>query len=163
MVRMDIDVNIADFIGASGDTSDKSLKSNVTVADGQVLVLGGFVKTKVTETKASTPIVSNIPLLGWLFKNQNRSIEKQYIFLFISPTIIKPRQQPGMQLYTKMKLHNATTDIESSVQTKRTPDPIYNWFFNSEKENYSHKVIDFANARYQPTTVDIKKIGRAHV
>lgn len=157
MITMDIKVNISDFLeNSEGNTATKSLETNVTIGDGQVLVLGGFVKTKVTENKAETPILGKIPVLGWFFKNQNRSISKDYIFLFISPTIIKPRQQPGMQLYTKMKLHDATEDIENSVQTKRTPDPIHNWFFNSEKENYSHKVIDFANARYQPTTVDIK-------
>jgi hypothetical protein len=61
-----------------------------------------------------------------------------------------------MNLYTKMKLHEATDSIEDGIRTKRSPDPIYNWFFNPEKENYSHKVVDFANARYQPTTVDIK-------
>ena len=74
----------------------------------------------------------------------------------MSPTIIKPRSTPGMQLYTKMKLHQATDDIEDTVETKCIMDPIHNWFFNPEKENYSHKVIDFANARYQPTTVDIR-------
>jgi hypothetical protein len=74
----------------------------------------------------------------------------------MSPTIIKPRSTPGMQLYTKMKLHQATDDVEDTVETKRVMDPIHNWFFNPEKENYSHKVIDFANARYQPTTVDIR-------
>jgi hypothetical protein len=55
-----------------------------------------------------------------------------------------------------MKLHEATDSIEYGITTKKTPDPIHNWFFNPDKENYSHKVIDFANARYQPTTVDIK-------
>jgi hypothetical protein len=35
-------------------------------------------------------------------------------------------------------------------------DPVHNWYFNNPQENYSHKVIDFANARYQPTSVDIK-------
>jgi hypothetical protein len=76
--------------------------------------------------------------------------------MFMCPTIIKPRQQPGMGLYTKMKLHEVTDSVEETIQTKKLPDPIHNWFFNAEKENYSHKVIDFANARYQPTTVDIQ-------
>jgi hypothetical protein len=95
-------------------------------------------------------------VLGWLFKNHERTVEKTYVFIFMAPTIVKPRQQPGMGLYTKMKLHQATREIEQGVRTSHTPDPLYNWFFNEKKENYSHKVIDFANARYQPTTVDIK-------
>jgi len=157
VIRLKVEVNISEFLNQDGTSrNEKKLDTNVSVADGQVLVLGGFVKTKVTETTNKTPILGDIPVLGWFFKNQRRSLEKQYIFIFMSPTIIKPRQAPGMKLYTKMKLHQATEDIEEAIQTKRTVDPIHNWFFNPEKENYSHKVIDFANARYQPTTVDIK-------
>jgi general secretion pathway protein D len=157
IVRLQIDLEVTDFQDTAGNnTTTKKLKTNVSVADGQVLVLGGFVKTKVNETKSETPFFSKIPIVKWLFTNQNRVITKDYVFIFMSPTILKPRQAPGMQLYTKMKMHQATRDIESSIDTKRSVDPIHNWFFNSEKENYSHKVIDFANARYQPTTVDIK-------
>lgn len=157
IIRMDVDVTISEFTDNTGNNrSDKHLATNVTVADGQVLVLGGFVKTKIDENKAKTPLLADIPVLGWFFKNQSRAITKQYIFIFIAPTIVKPRQTPGMQLYTKMKLHQATNNIEEAIETKRVLDPVHNWFFNAEKENYSHKVIDFANARYQPTTVDIK-------
>jgi len=157
IIRMKIHVEIVDFTDSSGNnTTTKSLDTNVTVADGQVLVLGGFVKTKVTETLNKTPILGDIPLLGWFFKYQKREITKQYLFIFLSPTIIKPRQTPGTGLYTKMKMHNATDDIEAAINTKRSIDPVQNWFFNPDKENYSHKVIDYANARYQPTTVDIR-------
>jgi hypothetical protein len=158
VIRMEINVEIAGFAG-TGDGTQKNtrkLNTDVTVANGQVIVLGGFVKTQVSEGLRKTPFLGDIPILGWFFKSQRRTITKQYIFMFLSPTIIKPRELPGMNLYTKMKLHDATDYIEESVQTKQIPDPLHNWFFNSEKENYSHKVIDFANARYQPTTVDIK-------
>lgn len=157
VIRLKIRVEITDFTDNDGNNKTSNiLDTNVTVADGQVLILGGFVQTKVNDTLSKTPLLGDIPVLGWFFKNKSRTVNKQYIFIFLSPTIIKPRQQPGIQLYTKMKLHQATEDIENAVETKRTIDPIHNWFFNPERENYSHKVIDFANARYQPTTVDIK-------
>ncbi len=157
LIRLDMNVSIQDFASEDGTIrNDKTVKTSITVANGQVLVLGGFVKTKVIEDKAKTPILSDIPVIGWFFKNQKRQITKDYIFIFMVPTIIKPRQTPGTQLYTKMKMHAATESIEHAVQTAPTNDPVHNWFFNPEKENYSHKVIDFANARYQPTTVDIR-------
>lgn len=156
LVRLDMQVSLQDFGDTQGRIrTDKTIKTSITVANGQVLVLGGFVKTNVSETKAKTPLLGDIPVLGWFFKNQNRTITKDYIFIFMVPTIIKPRQTPGTQLYTKMKMHSATSSIEEAIQTQPVNDPIHNWFFNPEKENYSHKVIDFANARYQPTTVDI--------
>ncbi|MCB9493028.1 MAG: hypothetical protein H6679_02020 [Epsilonproteobacteria bacterium] len=158
IIRMDIQANIKDFsdIGPVGDTTDKEIKTNVTVADGQVLVLGGFVKSRVSDELQKTPVFGDIPVLGWFFKQKKRTTFKQYLFFFLSPTIVKPRQTPGMNLYTKMKLHQATEDVEEAIETKDTIDPIHNWYFNPTKEQYSHKVIDFANARYQPTVVDIK-------
>jgi len=72
----------------------------------------------------------------------------------MSPTISKPRQSPGTNLYTKMKINESREVIDDAVITQQLKDPIHNWFF-AEKENYSHKIVDFANARYQPTTVDI--------
>ncbi len=157
VIRLKIRVEITEFENDEATKkSTRVLETNVSVADSQVLVLGGFIKTKVDESKNKTPVLGDIPILGWFFKDQQRTIIKEYLFIFLSPTILKPRQIPGMQLYTKMKLHQATEDIENTVETKRTQDPIHNWFFNPDKENYSHKVIDFANARYQPTTVDIK-------
>lgn len=157
VIRLKINVNISEFTNASlGEKSNKQVSTNVTMADGQVLVLGGFVKTKVGESTSKTPLLSNIPILGWFFKNQSRTIDRRYIFIFMAPTIVKPRTAPGVELYTKMKLHAATNDIEDGIKTVKTNDPLFNWFFDPKKENYSHKVVDFANARYQPTSVDIK-------
>lgn len=156
LIRLDVDLNIDQFLDTYTAQTKKEVKTNVTVADGQVLVLGGFVKTSTQESTYKVPILGDIPILGWFFKDQKRELQKEYTFVFMSPTIVKPRQTPGSSLYTKMKFHQATDDIEKAIETKRVKDPIHNWFFNPQKENYSHKVIDFANARYQPTTVDVK-------
>ncbi len=157
VIRLKINVNISEFVTAgTGDKSNKQVNTNVTMADGQVLILGGFVKTKVGESISRTPLLSNIPILGWFFKNQSRTVNRSYIFIFMAPTIVKPRTAPGVELCTKMKLHAATNDIEDGIKTLKTNDPLFNWFFDPKQENYSHKVVDFANARYQPTSVDIK-------
>lgn len=156
VINLKVNIDLSAFLNDNGDRSDKTLKTSVTVANGQVLVLGGFVKTKITEAHGKSPVLGDIPIVGWLFKNKTRHEVKSYIFLFVSPTIVKPRQSPGSNLYTKMKLHEATRDVDESVEAQVSHDPIHNWFFNPEREDYSHKVVDFANARYQPTTVDIR-------
>jgi general secretion pathway protein D len=160
ITNLDVKVVIEEFGALVGsathpDKSTKSIDTKASVANGQVLVLGGFVKTKVTDSTYKTPGLGNIPILGWLFKHKRRIISKEYIFIFMAPTIIKPREKPGMNLYTKMKLHQSTDDIKDAINVEKGIDPIHNWFFNSKGETYSHKVVDFANARYQPTSVDI--------
>ena len=155
---MKVHVDITDFAQiaeTSPNTFTKKLDTRVSVADGQVLALGGFVKTKIVENTFKTPLLGNIPLLGWLFKRKNRKVTKEYVFIFMSPTIVKPRTAPGTNLYTKLKLHQAQEDIEDAIDVKRGRDPIHNWFFNPDGETYAHKITDYANARYQPTSVDI--------
>jgi len=158
VIKLKIDANISEFVPGSESlsTQTKKLNTMVTVANGQVLVIGGFVKTKVTDSGGQTPIWGSIPILGWLAKSLSRSIAKEYLFLFLCPTIIKPRTTPGIGMYSKINLHQAAKEVEETIQTTKTNDPIHNWFFNPSGENYSHKIIDFANARYQPNNVDIR-------
>ena len=55
-----------------------------------------------------------------------------------------------------MKLGQAKEAIEDATVTGKTHDPVHDWFFNPDKKTYTHKVDDYASARYQPVTVDIK-------
>jgi general secretion pathway protein D len=163
IIRLTIDLQIQEFMksesadnASSANTDLKKIITDVNVADGQVIALGGFIKSTVSESYKKTPILGDIPILGWLFKHKQKSVSKDYIFIFMSPTIIKPRKTPGTNLYTRMKLHQAKKDIDASAEMRKSKDPVHNWFFNPEQKEYSRKILDFANARYQPTTVDIK-------
>jgi hypothetical protein len=154
LINLDVNVSIEDFKANGEDTTNKMLKTNLSVATGQVIVLGGFVKTKADQGLSEAPFLSRIPVLGWLFKSKNRTVSKVYTFIFICPTIIKPRTAPGVNLYTRMKLNRAKTAVRDAIDTETSKDPIHNWLFNPDGETYHHKVPDFASARYQPTTVD---------
>ncbi|MDQ5890384.1 MAG: ral secretion pathway protein [Candidatus Dependentiae bacterium] len=158
VIRLKITADIKEFVPESANlsTQSKYLDTVVTVANGQVLVIGGFIQTKITDNGGQTPLLGSIPILGWIAKNLSRTVEKSYLFLFLCPTILKPRTSPGIGTYSKMCLHQAAKEVEETIKTTKTNDPIHNWLFNSSGENYSHKVIDFANARYQPNTVDIR-------
>ena len=156
LINLNVNITMKSFL-TDNATTDKSFKSTLACADGQVLVLGGFVKTKATESQNDgMPLLSQIPLIGWLFKNKSRRVTKTYTFFFICPTILKTRTKPGVDMYTRMKLHRARKEVEASVLTSSIMDPVHNIFFNGSKENYHHKIDDFANARFQPSTIDIK-------
>ncbi len=52
-------------------------------------VIGGILQTQETMTEDKTPGVSNIPLLGWLFKRTDNRNESQELLIFITPRIIR--------------------------------------------------------------------------
>ncbi len=157
VINLEVEVHLDEFTDPEGKNRTKrKLKTSVSVADGQVLVLGGLVRNKVTETTSGTPILKDIPGVGWFFKNKTKSIEKRNVLIFLSPTIIKPRTTQGINPYTRMKLDIAKDAADAATKTGKGRDPIHDWFFDPQRRGYSYKVDDFATARYQPVTVDIK-------
>jgi type IV pilus assembly protein PilQ len=64
-------------------------ETSVQVADGIRTVIGGILQTTETNSVDKTPGISNIPLLGWLFKRTNTSNDSQELVIFITPRIIR--------------------------------------------------------------------------
>ena len=68
----------------------KSMMGTVVNADnGQTLILGGLVDNDQRSVETKVPLLGDIPLLGNLFKGQNRSEEETTLMVFIRPTIIR--------------------------------------------------------------------------
>ncbi len=80
---------VKDTTSTAGITTTKrSIKSNVSVADGNMLVLGGLMNNQMDDGLDSVPVLGDIPLLGWLFKTQKTTSTKRTLMVFIRPTII---------------------------------------------------------------------------
>ncbi len=70
-------------------TNTRSIKTNVIVDDGQMIVLGGLINDEVRESVQKVPLLGDIPLLGWLFTHKSSSKVKQNLMVFLHPTIIR--------------------------------------------------------------------------
>jgi len=70
-------------------TSKNTIKTNVMIEDGELLILGGLIEDTLTDNDTRVPILGDIPLLGRLFKSSNKTKDQQVIMMFIRPTIIR--------------------------------------------------------------------------
>ena len=66
------------------------IEASCTVWDGQTVVLGGMARDESTEVKDKVPVLSDLPLLGPLFRHQSTYHIKKNILVFVTPTIIDP-------------------------------------------------------------------------
>jgi type IV pilus assembly protein PilQ len=92
IMRIVLENALPDFSRAvNGNPSINTQRADtqVQVTDGTTTVIGGIVKTQETTTDDRTPGVSNIPLLGWLFKRSDNRSESQELLIFITPRIIR--------------------------------------------------------------------------
>lgn len=67
----------------------RSMRTNLLVDDGQIIALGGMTSDEIQLQKRGIPILSDIPILGNLFKWQSRQHVRQNLVLFLRPIIIK--------------------------------------------------------------------------
>ena len=70
-------------------TNERKIETMVLANDNDIVVLGGLVKDDVQDSTQSVPVLSAIPLLGRLFRNDVVTITKSNLLVFIRPTIIR--------------------------------------------------------------------------
>lgn len=64
------------------------LTTNVTVANGQTIVLGGIFRNQIFNNEEKVPFFGDLPYLGRLFKKDMRRNDKQELLIFVTPTLI---------------------------------------------------------------------------
>jgi general secretion pathway protein D len=63
-------------------------RTDLTAKDGQTLVLGGIIQKQLSDTKRKTPILGDIPGLGWAFKKRDKSSQEVELMVFLRPHVI---------------------------------------------------------------------------
>jgi type IV pilus assembly protein PilQ len=95
-ITLDVEPTVEDIIGYSGFsgnqkpiTSSRSIKTRITVNDGETAVLGGLMKeTEITNVQR-VPLLGHIPLLGSaLFTNRSKEKSTTDLIIFITPHIL---------------------------------------------------------------------------
>jgi general secretion pathway protein D len=93
IVRLDVDQTISDvtsqnYNGMGPATSKRSIKTTVVVGDQQTVVIGGLMADRIGETVTKIPILGDIPVLGFFFRNTTKTIKKSNILIALTPYVI---------------------------------------------------------------------------
>lgn len=74
----------------TGLTKSRTFDSkNVRVKDGDTLVIAGLIQETENSSHSMTPILSDIPIIGTLFKDQSTGKSRSELIFMITPRIIK--------------------------------------------------------------------------
>jgi len=66
----------------------RTVDTEVIVKDGRTVALGGLIKRESTNNRSGVPILANIPILGYPFRNTNTENKRQKLILFLTPRIV---------------------------------------------------------------------------
>lgn len=67
----------------------KKVDTQVLVDNGGTVVIGGVYTQDESDSTSKVPGLGDIPVLGWLFKNNTRAKSKKELLVFITPKILK--------------------------------------------------------------------------
>jgi type III secretion protein C len=82
-------------VDAIPTVSTSIVNTQAMVGDGQSLLLGGFVRTEVSEKSSQVPFLGSIPVLGYLFKRNRRVSTRMERVFMITPRIIQTPADAG--------------------------------------------------------------------
>ncbi len=70
-------------------TNKRSFESNVIVEDGNFVVLSGLIEDRTNAGESRVPILGSLPLIGWLFRYENRSRTRTNTMIFLRPYVVR--------------------------------------------------------------------------
>lgn len=104
--------------GTIKDPEERSTKAVVRIKNGEVLLLGGLIKRTETDNRTSVPGISNIPLLGNLFKHKRDDVDDRELLIFITPRLVEESQfQFSRAVRTLDREQSMVNSKQEAVQT----------------------------------------------
>jgi len=91
-VNMDVNVTqdtVGNVYGGVPSINSKQVTTQVLVDNGGTVVIGGVYTQDDADSTQKVPLLGDIPVVGWLFKNNIKSTSKKELLIFITPKILK--------------------------------------------------------------------------
>ena len=97
LVVMDITQTVNEFngfttianVGDVPNTIQRELASEIAVRDRDTVMLGGFIKSNKSNSKAGVPYLMDIPILGNLFTSHADSKTRSELIVLMRPTVLR--------------------------------------------------------------------------
>lgn len=67
----------------------RTIETTILVRNGDTAVLGGLMKNDEFLKVDKVPVLGDLPIIGWLFKAEERTMRKSNLLVFLTPRIIR--------------------------------------------------------------------------
>ncbi len=90
-------------------TNKRTISTRVLVDDGGMIVLGGLIEDRLTESESRVPVLGKIPVIGALFRVRNTQKTKTNLMVFIRPRVLRTAEQAAIETNAK---YNYLRDLQ---------------------------------------------------
>ncbi|HVV48830.1 MAG TPA: type II secretion system secretin GspD [Polyangia bacterium] len=107
IIRMEVDAKDSELAASSPtlgpSTSERSAKTVVVAKDEQTILIGGLMSDKIINSVTKVPLLGDIPILGFFFRNTTKHIVKTNLIIALTPYVINDQSDLRRVLERKMK------------------------------------------------------------
>jgi type IV pilus assembly protein PilQ len=92
-ITLEVTVHQSDFTERISKTAppgsvNRDFTSQIRVKNEEMILLGGLMEKRKSDSSTGTPLISRIPILKWLFSSRKREDSDSKLSVLIKPTII---------------------------------------------------------------------------
>jgi type IV pilus assembly protein PilQ len=102
--------------------SSTTLVTRLILESGRTAVLGGLVVERSNFQDAGIPILKDIPIINYLFKQRNDTIRKEHLLVFITPRIVRAGSGPSESLQQQLRMREEAERREVEEMQKRNQE-----------------------------------------
>ncbi|NBO39014.1 type II secretion system protein GspD, partial [bacterium] len=104
-VSMDVQIKAESFGRRNSEnrpeqTNKRSFNTKVTVQNEQTIVVSGLQRDLEIDGKDKVPLLGDIPIIGWLFRNSSTTKAKTTLMIFLTPHVVRSSEDLG-RIYDK--------------------------------------------------------------
>ena len=126
LVALEIEQRVEDLLTTMGSptpvTSKREVKTNVLVANGDTIIIGGLIREAEKVLKNRVPFFSYIPLIGNLFKSSEKQREKVELMIFLTPYILEDPKAASNMTYSIINGGQELSQAEKGTIRKNYDD-----------------------------------------
>lgn len=162
MILLNLEILLSAFLSSPTDQLNvvkavRELNTETIVADREVLALGGLIQTTIDNAESKVPILGDIPVVGWLFKNKQKSENKSTLLILVSTHIIEPHSEEQVREFTKERIENYQGMLNPLDGMAEKKDPVHKYFFANEGQGSANAIDNFLFERREKHAQNIPK------
>ncbi len=107
IIRLEVDEKISELAPGSSNlgpsTSERTAKTIVVAKDQQTILIGGLMSDKIINSVTKIPLLGDIPILGFFFRNTTKHVVKTNLIIALTPYVINDQSDLRRVLEKKMR------------------------------------------------------------
>ena len=126
--------DFANTVDGIPNITEKSITTNVVVANKSTIVLGGLINRKNASDIEKIPLLGDIPVLGFLFTSKAFKEGKSELVFFITPEIVDPKSNNQQQEFLQKTTFTKAID-KKFENDKKEVEKEKNKSFNKKEDS----------------------------